>query len=126
MILLVWDILIWLFLFIGVGFGALAFFGLLIFPDIRSRMFTATRASLISVSAVSVAVVLFGINGFLVAGGSQYVTLIIHTLFFYGMVVVASVSIARIIHDQTRTEACGLALPVTAPEAGPDKNEETD
>ena len=97
-----WDILIWISLAVGVGFGALGFFGLLIFPDIRSRMFTAIRAILISVSAIAIAVILFGINGFLKTGGNQYETLIIHTLFFYGVVIVANVSIARIILDRTR------------------------
>jgi len=105
MMQLVWDVLIWIFLATGAGFGALAFLGLLIFPDIRSRMFTATRAVLISVSAITMAGILFGINGFLVTGGSQYATFVIHTLFFYGVVVVANSAIARIILDRTRPES---------------------
>jgi multisubunit Na+/H+ antiporter MnhG subunit len=118
-----WDILIWVFLAIGVGFGVLGFFGLLIFPDIRSRMFTAIRAILISVSAIAVAVIIFGINGFLVTGGSQYATLIIHTLFFYGVVVVANISIARIILDRTRPESFCQANPETSTETEPRKEE---
>jgi multicomponent Na+:H+ antiporter subunit G len=121
----VWDILIWIFLAAGVGFGALGFFGLLIFPDIRSRMFTAIRAILISATATAVAVILFGINGFLVSGESQYVTLIIHTLFFYGVVVVANVSTARIILDRTRSESYCRPDPATTSDAddGPQKSD---
>lgn len=116
---LFWDILIWLLLAIGVGFGALAFLGLLIFPDIRSRMFTATRAILISVSAITVAVILFGINGFLSTGGSQYATFVIHTLFFYGVVVVANSAISRIILDRTRHESYCQANPGAGAETEP-------
>lgn len=110
-----WDILIWISLTIGVGFGMLGFLGLLIFPDIRSRMFTAIRATLISVSAITVAVIIFGINGFIVTGGSQYVTLIIHTIFFYGVVVVANISITRVILERTRPERQCQANTETGP-----------
>ena len=118
MMQLVWDVLIWILLAIGTGFGALAFLGLLIFPDIRSRMFTATRAIMISVSAITLAGILFGINGFMATGGSQYVIFIIHTLFFYGMVIVANSAIARIILDRTRPESYCQADPGTGTEAG--------
>jgi multicomponent Na+:H+ antiporter subunit G len=121
MILLVWDLLIWILLALGVAFGGLGFFGLLIFPDIRSRMFTAIRATLISVTALTLAVILYGINGFLVTGDNQYVTLIIHTLFLYGVVVVADVSIARIIHEKSRDETCRPAPSGSGPEPEPPK-----
>jgi multicomponent Na+:H+ antiporter subunit G len=118
MMQLVWDVLIWILLAIGTGFGALAFLGLLIFPDIRSRMFTATRAIMISVSAITLAGILFGINGFMATGGSQYAIFIIHTLFFYGMVIVANSAIARIILDRTRPESSCQADSGTGNEAG--------
>ena len=92
----------------GCGFRSAGVFRALIFPDIRSRMFTAIRAILISVSAITIAVIIFGINGFLKTGGNQYETLIIHTLFFFGVVIVANVSIARII---TRPDTAGVILP---------------
>jgi multisubunit Na+/H+ antiporter MnhG subunit len=119
MIPLYWDILIWISLAIGAGFGVLGFLGLLIFPDIRSRMFTAIRATLISISAITVAVILFGINGFLVTGGSPYVTLIIHTIFLYGVVVVANISITRVILERTRPEGQCQAGPGTSSESEP-------
>ena len=120
---ILWDLLIWIFLAVGVGFGVLGFFGLLIFPDIHSRMFTAIRAILISVSATVIAVIIFGVDGFLKTGGSQDQTLIIHTLFFFGMVVVANVSIARIILDRTRPVSFCQAIPETGTEPGQQKEE---
>src|SRR5271157_3990232 len=119
MMQLVWDILIWICLATGVGFAALGFFGLLIFPDIRSRMFTATRAKLISVSAIAMAGILFGINGFLVTGGSHYATFVIHTLFLYGVVVIANCAITRIILDRTRTESYCQTPPGSGTETEP-------
>jgi multisubunit Na+/H+ antiporter MnhG subunit len=105
---LVFDLLIWACLFIGIGFGILAFAGLLIFPDIRSRMYTATRASLISASAIIIAVILFGISGFLGGGGSQYGTLVIHAIFLLGILVIAKIFITRQILQRTELpDACG-------------------
>ncbi len=94
------DILIWLLLAAGTGFGILAFVGLLIFPDIRSRMFTASRAAMLSVSLVTVAVAIYGISGFLGGGGDIYATLLIHTIFLYGIIVLAHIITGRIISEQ--------------------------
>ncbi|MGA2122184.1 MAG: monovalent cation/H(+) antiporter subunit G [Methanoregula sp.] len=94
------DILIWILLAGGVGFGVLGYVGLLIFPDVKSRMFTASRATLISVSLVTLAVIIFGINGFLGSGGDLYTALVIHTLFLFGVLAIANVFIYRIILEQ--------------------------
>jgi multisubunit Na+/H+ antiporter MnhG subunit len=94
------DILIWVLLAAGVGFGILGFVGLLIFPEIRSRMFTASRATLISISLVSLAVIVFGINGFLGGGGDQYAALVIHTIFLLGVCTISNVFISRIILEK--------------------------
>jgi multicomponent Na+:H+ antiporter subunit G len=94
------DILIWILLAGGVGFGVLGYVGLLIFPDVKSRMFTASRATLISVSLVTLAVIIFGINGFLGSGGDLYAALVIHTLFLFGVLAIANVFIYRIILEQ--------------------------
>jgi multisubunit Na+/H+ antiporter MnhG subunit len=95
------DILIWILLAGGVGFGVLGFVGLLIFPDIKSRMFTASRATLISVSLVTLAVIIFGISGFLGSGGDLYAALVIHTIFLFGVLTIANIFIYRIILEQT-------------------------
>ena len=99
------DIAIWLLLALGVGFGALGFFGLLIFPDIRSRMFTASRATLIGTSLVIISGLLYGISGFLNGGAEIYATFVIHTLFLAGIIAIASMFISRIIRDQVAAEA---------------------
>jgi multisubunit Na+/H+ antiporter MnhG subunit len=95
------DILIWILLAAGVGFGVLGFVGLLIFPDIKSRMFTASRATLISVSLVTLAAIIFGISGFLVSGGDLYAALVIHSIFLFGVMAIANVFIYRIVLEQT-------------------------
>jgi multisubunit Na+/H+ antiporter MnhG subunit len=98
---LVFDLLIWAFLLLGVGFGILAFAGLLIFPDIRSRMYTASRASLISASAIIGAGILFGISGFSGGGGTLYGMLVFHAIFLWVIIVVAGFCITKLILDRT-------------------------
>ena len=94
------DIAIWILLAAGVGFGFLGFFGLLIFPDIRSRMFTASRATLIGTSLVIIAVVLYGINGFIGTGTDSYATLVIHTIFLAAILAIGTVFVSRIIKNR--------------------------
>ncbi|MCK9631864.1 MAG: monovalent cation/H(+) antiporter subunit G [Methanoregula sp.] len=96
---LVADIIIWILLAGGIGFVALGFIGLLIFPDIKSRMFTASRATLIGVILVTLSVVIFGINGFLGGGGERYTILIIHTVFLFAILMTGRAVISRIISD---------------------------
>jgi multisubunit Na+/H+ antiporter MnhG subunit len=98
------DIAIWLLLALGVGFGALGFFGLLIFPDIRSRMFTASRATLIGTGLVIISVILYGTVSILNSGNAVYTTLVIHTIFLAVVIAVAAIFISRIIHEQVRAE----------------------
>jgi multisubunit Na+/H+ antiporter MnhG subunit len=93
------DIIIWVLLAGGTGFVALGFVGLLIFPDIRSRTFTASRATLIGVGLVTLSAVLYGTSGFLGGGGDRYAVLIIHTVFLFTILVIGSVLISRIIPD---------------------------
>jgi len=100
------DIFIWIFLAAAVGFGLLGFVGLVIFPDIRSRMFTALRATMISVCLVTLSVVLFGINGFVTTGGELYAMLVIHTLFLFGILTVAMIFISRILLEQVPVPVC--------------------
>ena len=46
------DAAIYIFLIISIGFAGIGVIGLLLFPDIRSRMYTAFRATVISFSAI--------------------------------------------------------------------------
>jgi len=98
------DSIIFLLLVISVGFGGISVIGLLLFPDIRSRMYTATRASLISVSAITLSVILYALFELLSGGGTPYTTLVLHTLVLIVVVVGANVMAYRIISDLIKTQ----------------------
>ena len=98
------DSIIFLLLVISVGFGGISVIGLLLFPDIRSRMYTATRASLISISAITLSVILYAFFELLSEGGLQYTTLVLHTLVLIIVVTGANVMMFRIISDHVKTK----------------------
>src|SRR5512137_326640 len=75
------DLVIWALLFIGTIFCGVGLMGLLIFPDTKSRMFTAFRATAIGLGAVVLAVITYGYTLFMTTGGDQYTALILRTLF---------------------------------------------
>ncbi|MFA4860878.1 monovalent cation/H(+) antiporter subunit G [Methanoregula sp.] len=97
------DILIWLLLAAGIGFGALGLFGLVIFPDIRSRMYTAVRATLISVTLITVSSLIYAASRFLETNGSQYLTLAVTAIILYIIIVIATVILSREIQGQIKT-----------------------
>ncbi len=94
------DMLIWILLAAGTGFGVLGFFGLLIFPDIRSRLFTASRATLIGMSLVTISAIAFAVNGFYEGRGDRYAIFAIHTIFLFGILVIGNVLISRILLEK--------------------------
>jgi multisubunit Na+/H+ antiporter MnhG subunit len=94
------DSIIILLLVLSVGFGGVGVIGLLLFPDIRSRMYTSTRASLISVSAIIVSVITYSLFLLISGGGSQYGTLILHTLVLLIVVMVANVIMYQTISNR--------------------------
>ncbi len=101
------DSIIFLLLVISVGFGGISVIGLLLFPDIRSRMYTATRASLISVSAITLSVILYALFELLSVGGPQYNTLVLHTLVLIIVVMGANMMMFRLISNHVKTQkAC--------------------
>ena len=75
------DLVIWALLFIGTVFCGVSLMGLLIFPDTRSRMFTAFRATAIGLGAMVLAVITYGYSRLISVGGDQYLTLILRALF---------------------------------------------
>ncbi|MDD5144170.1 monovalent cation/H(+) antiporter subunit G [Methanoregula sp.] len=93
------DIAIWLLLFGAFVFGVLGFFGLLIFPDIRSRMFTASRASLIAAGLVVVSVLLYGINAYRETGLDIYLALLAHTVLLVLVLCAGTNVVTRIVKD---------------------------
>ena len=94
------DIAIWALLFGAFIFGVLGFFGLLIFPDIRSRMFTASRASLIAAGLVVVSVLLYGITLFGETGQDVYLTLLTHTVLLALVLSAGAVVVTRVLNDR--------------------------
>ena len=101
------DAGIWLLLFVSVGFGGIGLIGLLLFPDTRSRQYTSCRATLISINALGLAVILFGLFAFMSRGGSQYLMLTLHTLLLLAVMVTANLLVSRAILNRTHVEyAC--------------------
>jgi multicomponent Na+:H+ antiporter subunit G len=101
------DVIIFLLLVISVGFGGISVIGLLLFPDIRSRMYTAMRASLISVSAITLSVILYALFEIISGGDPQYTTLVLHTLVLIIIVMGANVIMFRTITDHVKIQkAC--------------------
>lgn len=97
------DLLVWILLFAGIGFGLLAFFGLLIFPDIRSRRFTATRSLLISISLLAGAVLVFGLYKY-PDGGAEYPGLLIRTILLWVLLVITTLFVSRHISRQVSAD----------------------
>jgi len=99
------DALIYILLVFSVVFGVLGAIGLLLFPDIRSRTYTATRASLISFGAMVLAVILYALFMFVSSGSDQYVILIFHILILLCIVIVANVLVQLTILGRNRPES---------------------
>jgi multicomponent Na+:H+ antiporter subunit G len=72
------DIVISIFLAIGVTFNALGVIGLLRFPDLYTRMHATTKATTFGSIFTSLAVIVYGLYLFFTARDSQYLTLAIH------------------------------------------------
>ena len=104
------DIVIWILLIAGVGFGLISLIGLLLFPDTRSRMYTAGRASLISIGATGLSVIIYGLNALQVSGKDQYLTLFWHILFLVIVVAIGNYVVSVAIHEKTRP-VCGTPAP---------------
>ena len=97
-------------LVLSVGFAGIGIIGLLVFPDIRSRMYTATRAPVISIGAMTVAVIVYAVSMILSGGRDQYPALILHVLVFLCIVIAANVLLYRIIQERIkRTSFCQVS-----------------
>ena len=98
------DMIIWVLLFIGIVFSGLALMGLFLFPDTRSRMFTAFRAVAISLGAVAFAVIIYGYTLFVTTGSDQYPALMLRTLFLVFVLTAGTWVMYGIIRARTRRE----------------------
>ena len=114
------DIAIWLLLFAGVGFAGIGLIGLLLFPDIRSRRYTAVRATLIGFSATALAVILYCLYELNLSGDSQYTVLLALTVLLAGTVSAGNMAVSReILARAVGTDSCSPAMSPEGP-AGPD------
>ena len=115
------DLIIWILLFVGVGFGLISLIGLLLFPDTRSRMYTAIRASLIAIGATGIAVFIYGLNALQTSGGNQYFTLLLRTVLMVVVVAMGTYVITRTILEKTQPIICNPAPEEKPQEAGDKK-----
>jgi multisubunit Na+/H+ antiporter MnhG subunit len=88
---------------ISVGFGGIGVIGLLLFPDIRSRMFTASRATIISFGTMILAVIMYALYTLQSNGGDQYITLVFHSVILLCIIIGANIVQYKTILDRTRT-----------------------
>jgi multisubunit Na+/H+ antiporter MnhG subunit len=95
------DLIIWALLFIGVVFCGIGLMGLLLFPDTRSRMFTAFRATAIGLGAVAFAVITYAYTLFMTTGSNEYPALIIRTLFLVFVLATGTWMMYGIIRERT-------------------------
>jgi multisubunit Na+/H+ antiporter MnhG subunit len=100
------DLIIWILLIAGTGFGLISLIGLLLFPDTRSRMYTAVRAGLISIGATGLAVIIYGLNALQTPGQGQYLTLLLDTVLLVAIVAVGNYVISSVILEKTRSINC--------------------
>lgn len=94
------DIIIWALLFAGVFFAGIGLMGLMLFPDTRSRMFTAFRASAIGLGAVAFAVITYAYTLFMITGSNEYTALILRTLFLVFVLAAGTWMMNRIIRER--------------------------
>ena len=108
---LIIDISIGILLFVAVVFGGIGLVGQLLFPDTRSRMFTAVRATMISLGVMVLAVIIYSLFGFLEDGGSEYLPQIIHSLVLLIVMIAGNWMMYRMIRERTsRESACQIPL----------------
>ena len=115
------DLIIWVLLIAGVGFGLISLIGLLLFPDTRSRMYTAIRASLIGIGATGIAVFIYGLNALQTFSGNQYFTLLLHTILLIVIVAIGNYIVSSTILEKTRPIICNPAPEEKSRKAGDKK-----
>ena len=115
------DIAIWVLLIAGVGFAGIGLFGLLLFPDIRSRRYTAVRATLIGFGATALAVILYGLYQLNAAGGSQYVVLLVLSLLLVATVFFGNMTVSKELLARAVKKSYCAPAPVGTGVGDPDK-----
>jgi multisubunit Na+/H+ antiporter MnhG subunit len=109
------DIIIWILLFTGAIFSGFGLMGLLIFPDTRSRMFTAFRATAIGLGAVALSVIVYGFALLSETGSSVYPGLILQTLLLVLVLAAGTWMMYGIIHKKTQKRPAGTDQTAASP-----------
>lgn len=102
---LVADIIIWVLLCAGALFSGIAIMGLLIFPDTKSRMFTAFRASAIALGAAAMSALVYGSTLFAETGSDLYPKFMLRTLFLVLVLTLGTWMMYGILRRKTHTAA---------------------
>ena len=97
------DAVIYILFTVSVGFSGIGVIGLLLFPDIRSRLYTAVRATLIGTAAMVVSVIVYAFFVSLSGGGDLYISLVIHSLVLMCIVIGANLVLYRLIRKKATT-----------------------
>jgi multicomponent Na+:H+ antiporter subunit G len=103
------DAVIYILFIISVGFCGIGVIGLLLFPDIRSRMYTAVRATLIGTAAMVVSVIVYTFFISLSGGGDLYPSLVLRTIVLMCIVIVANLALYRLLRK--RATNSGTCMP---------------
>jgi multisubunit Na+/H+ antiporter MnhG subunit len=100
------DAFIFILFMVSIGFSGIGVFGLFLFPDIRSRLYTAVRATLIGSGAMVLSVIAYAVFVFLSRGGGEYSSWVIHAIVLMCIVTGANVVMYRLILMRAKTRAC--------------------
>jgi len=101
------DAGIFLLLALSIGFAGIGIIGLFMFPDIRTRLYTATRAPVMGVGSMMLAGTLYALSTFLSGGGDGYLILFFDAVVLMGIVIAANTLMYRRILKRVKTvHAC--------------------
>jgi multisubunit Na+/H+ antiporter MnhG subunit len=76
--------------------------GLFLFPDIRSRMHTAFRATLISLGCLWTSVTVFALFIVLSRVGDQYIIFVLHSVVLLIIVIVANAVLYKLFRERQK------------------------
>jgi len=97
------DAVIYILFTVSVGFSGIGVIGLLLFPDIRSRLYTSVRATLIGTAAMVISVIVYAFFVSLSGRGDLYISLVLHSLILMCIVIGANLVLYRLIRKRAPT-----------------------
>jgi len=100
------DAVIYILFIVSIGFGGIGVIGLFLFPDIRSRLHTAVRATVICTAAMVLSVIAYALFVSLSGSADLYSSLVIHTLILMCIVTGANLVLYRLILTRAKNPTC--------------------